>query len=162
MARLVKMFFASSLLCFCMAVKAQLTTYTLPFAGYEYQNQSFGDVGLRLLFVQSDNILYRVSASALLGEVDDKMSAMPKVQGDVLLNFEKNVDIFHSWYFLLGLESTNKFFTPRVGFSLFGILDLTGGYGVNYGRKLTNGKELKGFNLNFTLNIPTVIFSGKK
>lgn len=149
------------LLLVSVAAKAQLTMHPMVEAGYVYQNQSFGEVGGRLLFLSNDDMIYRIGASALLGNTNGKFAAMPKVQADVLLNFEKGVDIYHSWYFLLGAESTNKYIAPKAGFSLFGIVDLTGGYAFNYGGKLLNGKELKGFNLNLTFNIPLVVFDKK-
>ena len=101
--------------------------------------------------------MYRLSGSALLGSVNGKFAAMPKIQGDALFNFSKNDDIKHSYYFLLGAEATNKYIAPKAGISLFGIVDFTGGYAFNYGRQLINGKELKGLNFNFSINIPLVV-----
>ncbi len=34
--------------------------------------------------------------SALMGKVNGEFAILPKFQGDILLNFEKNVDIQHS------------------------------------------------------------------
>ena len=138
--------------------KAQITTHTSVFAGYQYQNQSFGEVGARFIFLKKDDVLFRLSGSALVGSVHHKLAILPKLQGDVLLNFSKNDDIKHAYYFLLGAEATNKYIAPKTGISLFGIVDLTAGYAFNYGDKFINGKELKGLNLNFTLNIPLVVF----
>jgi hypothetical protein len=64
----------------------------------------------------------------MMGSVDSKFAIMPKLQADVLLNFEKNVDFYHSYYFLAGVEGTNKYIAPKIGVTLFGMLDLTGGY----------------------------------
>ncbi|AJW63874.1 hypothetical protein VO54_02414 [Elizabethkingia miricola] len=149
------------LLLLSVAAKAQLTVHPMVHAGYAYQNQSFGEVGGRLLFLTNDDTLFRVGAAAMMGETNGKFAVMPKLQADILLNFEKNVDIFHSWYFLLGAESTNKYIAPKAGFSLFGIIDLTGGYAFNYGDATLNGKQLKGFNFNLTFNIPLVALSKK-
>ena len=137
--------------------KAQITTHTSVFAGYQYQNQSFGEVGARKKKKKKDDVLYRFSGSALVGSVHHKLAVLPKLQGDVLLNFSKNDDIKHAYYFLLGAEATNKYIAPKAGVSLFGIVDFTGGYAFNYGRQLINGKELKGLNFNFSINIPLVV-----
>ena len=137
-----------------IGLKAQMTMHKLVTVGYEYQNQSFGEVGAKLLFLNNDDMVYRIGASALVGSVDSKFAVIPKVQGDVLLNFERNVDFYHSWYFLAGAEVTTKFIAPKVGFTLFGIIDLTGGYAFSLDQKGINGKKLNGLNLNFTVNLP--------
>jgi hypothetical protein len=136
--------------------KAQYTMHKMISVGYTYQNQSFGEVGGKLLFLKNDDVIYRLGASALMGTVDSKFAIMPKLQADVLLNFEKNVDFYHSYYFLAGVEGTNKYIAPKIGVTLFGMLDLTGGYAFPIGDTRLNGKEMKGLNVNFTLNIPTV------
>jgi hypothetical protein len=56
----------------------------------------------------------------------------------------------------MGAEATNKYVAPKIGVTLFGILDLAGGYAFSIDKKGINGKELKGVNVNLTLNIPTV------
>lgn len=136
--------------------KAQYTMHKMINVGYVYQNQSFGEVGGKLLFLKDDDVIYRLGGSALMGSVHSKFAIMPKLQADVLLNFEKNVDFYHSYYFLVGAEGTNKYVAPKIGVTLFGILDLTGGYAFPIGNAELNGKQLKGLNINFTLNIPTV------
>ncbi|ASE63028.1 hypothetical protein EGY07_00100 [Chryseobacterium indologenes] len=137
-------------------VKAQYTMHKMISVGYTYQNQSFGEVGGKLLFLKNDDVIYRLGGSALMGVADSKFAIMPKLQADVLLNFEKNVDFYHSYYFLVGAEGTNKYIAPKIGVTLFGMLDLTGGYAFPIGDTRLNGKEMKGLNINFTLNIPTV------
>jgi hypothetical protein len=137
-------------------VKAQYTMHKMISVGYTYQNQSFGEVGGKLLFLKNDDVIYRLGGSALMGTADSKFAIMPKLQADVLLNFEKNVDFYHSYYFLVGAEGTNKYIAPKIGVTLFGMLDLTGGYAFPIGDARLNGKEMKGLNINFTLNIPTV------
>lgn len=137
-----------------IGVKSQMTMHKLITVGYEYQNQSFGEVGGKLLFLSNDDMIYRIGASALMGSVDSKFAIMPKVQGDLLMNFGRDVDFYHSWYFLVGAEATNKFIAPKAGFTLFGILDLTGGYAFPLDQDGINGKKLSGFNMNFTLNLP--------
>lgn len=137
-------------------LKAQLTMHKMVHAGYVYQNQSFGEIGGRLLFLSNDDMIYRLGASALMGVANSDFAIMPKVQGDILLNFERNVDLYHSYYFLAGAEVTTKYVAPKIGASLFGIIDLTAGYGFSLDKKGINGKELKGLNLNFTVNIPLV------
>lgn len=136
--------------------KAQYTIHKMITVGYTYQNQSFGEVGGKLLFLKNDDVIYRLGGSALMGVADSKFAIMPKLQADVLLNFEKNVDFYHSYYFLVGAEGTNKYIAPKIGVTLFGMLDLTGGYAFPIGDTRLNGKEMKGLNINFTLNIPTV------
>ena len=137
-------------------LKAQLTMHKMVHAGYVYQNQSFGEIGGRLLFLSNDDMIYRLGASALMGVANSDFAIMPKVQGDILLNFERNVDLYHSYYFLAGAEVTTKYVAPKIGASLFGIIDLTAGYGFSLDKKGINRKELKGLNLNFTVNIPLV------
>ncbi|KMQ65927.1 hypothetical protein ACM39_16035 [Chryseobacterium sp. FH2] len=136
--------------------RAQYTMHKMITVGYTYQNQSFGEVGGKLLFLKNDDVIYRLGGSALMGSANSKFAIMPKLQADILLNFQKNVDFYHSYYFLAGAEGTNKYIAPKIGVSLFGILDLTGGYAFPIGNSGINGKELKGLNVNFTLNIPTV------
>jgi hypothetical protein len=136
--------------------KAQYTMHKMISVGYTYQNQSFGEVGGKLLFLKNDDVIYRLGGSALMGSANSKFAIMPKLSADVLLNFKKNVDFYHSYYFLIGAEGTNKYVAPKIGVTLFGILDLTGGYAFPIGDSGINGKELKGLNINFTLNVPTV------
>lgn len=136
--------------------KAQYTVHKMINVGYVYQNQSFGEVGGKLMFLKNDDVIYRLGASALMGSADSEFAIMPKLQADVLLNFQKDVDFYHSYYFIVGAEGTNKYVAPKVGLSLFGIVDLTGGYALPIADSKLNGKELKGLNINFTLNIPTV------
>ncbi|WP_300690313.1 hypothetical protein [Chryseobacterium sp.] len=136
--------------------KAQYTMHKMITVGYTYQNQSFGEVGGKLLFLKNDDVIYRLGASALMGATDSKFAIMPKLQADVLLNFQRNVDFYHSYYFIAGAEGTNKYIAPKIGVTLFGMLDLTGGYAFPIGDTRLNGKEMKGLNINFTLNIPTV------
>ena len=151
------------LLCFLSVLfsKAQVTMHSMIYAGYEYQNQSFGEVGARFLFLKNDHTLYRISASGLIGEVNNKIAVIPKVQGDILLNFNEKTTLQHGNYFLLGAEVTNKYVAPKAGISLLGIVDFTGGYAFNFGNKFVNGKELKGVNFNVSINIPLIVFAKK-
>jgi hypothetical protein len=41
--------------------------------------------------------------------------------------------------------------------TLFGLIDLTGGYAFPIDNDGINGKELKGVNVNFTINLPLVM-----
>jgi hypothetical protein len=136
-----------------------MTTHTTIFAGYQYQKQSFGELGLRFLFLKNDNFIYRVGASSLIGSVNDKLSFVPKLQADVLINTEKNADIQHSYYFLTGAEITTQSIAPKVGISLFGIVDFSVGYAFAFGNNTLNGKKIDELNANFTFNIPLVIFA---
>lgn len=149
---------AGLFLCSTLA-KAQLTFYPMIHAGYAYQNQSFGEVGARILFLDNDNVLYRVGAAALVGETNGEFAVMPKAQVDLLFNFDKSGNFFHPWYFLVGAETTNKYFSPKAGISILGIVDLTAGYAFSYKNKFLHNKELHGMNFNFTVNIPLVAFS---
>lgn len=142
-----------------MIAKAQLTFYPTIYAGYTYQNQSFGEVGLGVIFLHNDQVLYRLRAGAMMGATHSEFAIMPKAEADILFNFGKEGNIFYPWYFLVGVESTNKYIAPKAGISFFGILDFTGGYGFSYADKQLNGKQLKGFNFNFSLNIPLVVFA---
>lgn len=147
-------FFLLVLLFLGVSAKSQFTMHKLVSVGYVYQNQSFGEIGGKLLFLNNDDVLYRIGASAVMGSVNSQFAIMPKIQGDVLLNFEKGVDLYHSYYFLAGAEATTKYIAPKVGFSLFGLMDLAAGYAFSLGGNGLNGKEMNGFNLNFTLNMP--------
>lgn len=137
--------------------QAQLTMHSMVHAGYVYQNQSFGEVGGRLLFLKHDDVAYRIGASALMGTANQKFAIIPKTQGDVLFNFRKGADVYHSYYFLAGAEATTLYIAPKAGLSLFGIIDLAAGYAFPFNDNRINGKQLKGINFNFTLNIPLVV-----
>lgn len=141
------------------STKAQFTMHKLIHVGYVYQNQSFAELGGRLLFLENDDTIYRVGAAALLGSANGKFAVLPKIQGDILINFERNVDLYHSYYFLAGAEATTKYIAPKIGATLFGIIDLTGGYAFPIDKSGINGKELKGLNINFTLNLPLVMLN---
>ena len=141
------------------SAKAQFTMHKLIHVGYVYQNQSFAELGGRLLFLENDDTIYRVGAAALLGSANGKFAVLPKIQGDILINFERNVDLYHSYYFLAGAEATTKYIAPKIGATLFGLIDLTGGYAFPIDKSGINGKELKGLNINFTLNLPLVMLN---
>ena len=64
--------------------QSQVTLHPTVFAGYEYQNSNFGEVGARFIFLKNDNVLYRVSGSALMGKVNGEFAILPKIQGDIL------------------------------------------------------------------------------
>lgn len=147
--------FSIIFLAFSGLAKSQLTVHKMVTAGYVYQNQSFGELGGKLLFLKSDDVAFRLGASALMGSANSQFAIMPKVSADFMLNFERNVDFYHSYYFVAGVEGTSKYIAPKVGFTLFGILDITGGYAFPIADARLNGKELKGLNINFTLNVPT-------
>ena len=139
--------------------KSQLTMHKLVHVGYVYQNQSFAELGGRLLFLENDDMIYRLGAAAMLGSANGKFAVLPKIQGDILINFQRNVDLYHSYYFLAGAEATTKYIAPKIGAILFGIIDLTGGYAFPIDKSGINGKELKGLNINFTLNLPLVMLN---
>ena len=139
--------------------RSQLTMHKLVHVGYVYQNQSFAELGGRLLFLENDDMIYRLGAAAMLGSANGKFAVLPKIQGDILINFQRNVDLYHSYYFLAGAEATTKYIAPKIGATLFGIIDLTGGYAFPIDKSGINGKELKGLNINFTLNLPLVMLN---
>ena len=141
------------------SAKSQLTMHKLVHVGYVYQNQSFAELGGRLLFLENDDMIYRLGAAAMLGSANGKFAVLPKIQGDILINFQRNVDLYHSYYFLAGAEATTKYIAPKIGATLFGIIDLTGGYAFPIDKSGINGKELKGLNINFTLNLPLVMLN---
>ena len=128
---------------------AQNTSYTMISVGYAYQNQSFGEVGGKLFLTQKD---------ALMGATNGKLAIMPKVQGDILFNPRKEVYVAHAYYYMAGVEATTKYFAPYLGISLLGLFDITGGYAFSYPNQTLHGKELKGFRLGVTFNIPTELF----
>ena len=141
-------------------IHAQNTSFTMISVGYAYQNQSFGEVGGKILFTQkdTDNVAFRVGASALVGATNSKFAIMPKVHGDILFNPRKEVYVAHAYYYMAGVEATTKYFAPYLGISLFGLFDITGGYAFSYPNQTLHGKEMKGFRLGVTFNIPTEPF----
>ena len=152
-----KILLSTILFLFCYTyTNAQLTTHKMLNVGYVYQNQSFGEIGGRLLFLKNDDFIYRLGASAMMGSSNQKFVILPKLQGDFLINTEKNVDILHSYYLLAGTEITTKYIAPKIGLSVFGIIDLTGGYAFSIDKNGINGKKLDGLNVNFTINLPLV------
>lgn len=144
-------------LLFSVFGKAQLTGHKMVHAGYVYQNQSFAEVGGRVLLLNNDDVIYRIGVAAMLGSANEKFAVLPKIQGDILFNFERNVDLYHSYYFLAGAEATTKYIAPKIGLTLFGLFDLTGGYAFPIDRSGVNGKKLEGLNINFTVNLPIVL-----
>ncbi|AZI67169.1 hypothetical protein EIB71_05580 [Kaistella daneshvariae] len=142
---------------FAGSIKAQLTVHKMVHAGYVYQNQSFAEVGGRLLFLENDDMIFRLGAAGMFGSANGKFAALPKIQGDILLNFERNVDLYHAYYFLAGAEATTKYIAPKVGVTLFGLIDLTGGYAFPFDKNGVNAKKLHGLNINFTVNVPVVM-----
>ncbi len=152
-----KLLFAFVIIFSAQMTNAQLTVHKAVHVGYAYQNQSFGEIGARLLMLKTDDVVYRVGAAALMGSVNGEFAVMPKVQGDILFNFQRNVDLYHSVYWLVGAEATTKYVAPKAGVSLFGLIDLTGGYGFSLDEKGLKGKKLEGLNINFTLNLPVVM-----
>jgi hypothetical protein len=143
---------------FSFLLNAQMTTHTTIYAGYEYQKQSFADIGVRFLFLKNDDFIYRIGAGSLLGTSGGKLGVLPKLQADILINTQRNVDIHHSYYFLAGAELTSKFIAPKIGASLFGLVDISACYGFSLDENRWKGKEMNGLNINFTLNIPLVVF----
>ncbi|WP_313502661.1 hypothetical protein [Kaistella carnis] len=153
-----KCIFALIMMTFLSGIsQAQLTVHKMVHVGYVYQNQSFAELGGRLLFLNNDDVIYRLGVAGMMGNANGKFAIMPKVQGDILLNFQRNVDLYHSFYFLAGAEATTKYIAPKAGVTLFGLLDLTGGYAFPIDNEGINGKKLKGLNINFTLNLPIVL-----
>lgn len=144
--------------CFASIIKAQYTNYPMLNVGYVYQNQSFGEFGGKVLLIKKDEVAFRLGASALLGNVYHKFTILPKAQADVLFNFRKNVDVHQGFYYVAGVETTTKYFSPYVGISALGILDFMGGYAISYPNQYLHGKELKGVNLSISLNLPLDIF----
>lgn len=153
-----KYIFALIMMTFLSGIsQAQLTVHKMVHVGYVYQNQSFAELGGRLLFLNNDDVIYRLGVAGMMGNANGKFAVMPKVQGDILLNFQRNVDLYHSFYFLAGAEATTKYIAPKAGVTLFGLLDLTGGYAFPIDNEGINSKKLKGLNINFTLNLPIVL-----
>ena len=139
-----------------VCTKAQVEIHKMVTIGYEYQNMNFGEVGGKLLFLSQDDFLVRAGASALMGASKGDFVILPKAQIDFLLNTQKERDVMHGYYFMGGVEATTKHIAPKVGLAVLGILDLTAGYGFSLDNKGIHGKELKGFTMNFTINIPLV------
>ena len=73
-----------AILFFCSMIRAQYTAHPMVSAGYYYQNQNFGELGGKILFIKKDELAFRVGASALMGTTHGKFTIIPKIQGDVL------------------------------------------------------------------------------
>jgi hypothetical protein len=138
-------------------LKAQYTTHPMITIGYHYQNQSFGEVGGKILFLKEDNIAFRIGGSALLGAANGKFAIMPKIQGDLLLNLRKNVDVAHAYYYMIGAEATTKYVAPYAGISILGIVDFRAGYAFSFVGQNLHGKRLHGINFGFVINLPTSV-----
>ena len=149
------------ILFFCAIVKAQYTAHPMVSTGYYYQNQNFGELGGKVLFIKKDELAFRVGASALMGTTHGKFKIIPKIQGDVLFNFRENVDVHQGFYYLVGAESTLHNFTPHIGISVLGIVDFMAGYGFSYHNRI-HDKELKGLRFGVAFNIPLVLFDKNK
>lgn len=145
------------LLFFSSNFAQDITPHKLLSVGYTYQNQSFGEVGAKVILKATDDFMFRVGVSGLFGAANGKFAALPKAQGEVMLNFQRNVDFYHSWYAVGGVDVTSKYVAPKAGFTMFGLLDVTAGYAIPWGDATLNGKQLKGLNLTIGLNIPTVL-----
>lgn len=138
--------------------KAQYTTHPMLSIGYTYQNQNFGEVGGKLLFIKQDNIGFRLGGSALLGVSHGKFAVMPKLQTDILLNFQENKTLSHGFYYIVGAETTTKYISPHLGISILGIFDILGGYSFSYPQQTLHGKTLKGLKIGVSLNVPFSVF----
>lgn len=141
--------------------KKKSNFYPVLSVGYHYQKQSFGEIGAGLLLPLDDTydrFIFRVGAFAIMGATNSKFAVMPKVKADLLLNLRKEVYLSHAYYYMIGAETTTKSFAPYVGISIFGLLDLTGGYSFAYPKQTLYGKEMNGLRLGVTINIPSSIF----
>lgn len=144
-------------------IKSQETYPTIS-VGYTYQNQNWGEIGGKLIFTQKekDNIIVRTGASAMMGVSNKKFAVMPKIQADILFSPRKDDEVFiaHSLYYILGLETTNKYLAPYTGINILGILDFTAGYSFSFDNHI-NGKKLHGIKLGIMINIPTIAIDNK-
>lgn len=147
------------LFCCLSFIKGQYTAYSMFNVGYTYQNQSFAEVGGKILFIKKDEVAFRLGASVLLGSTHNKLATLPKAQADILFNFKENVDVHQGFYYVIGAESTTKYFSPYIGFSVLGIIDFMGGYAFLYPNQYLYKKALKGLNLRVKVNIPLIIFA---
>lgn len=138
--------------------QGQTSHHTMINIGYTYQNQSFAEVGGKILLLKKDHILYRFGGAALLGSTDHHFAIMPKIQADVLYSFKENTGLSQGYYYILGVESTNKYFSPHLGLNILGVLDFTTGYTIAYPQKNLFNKTLEGIHFGIILNIPLSIF----
>lgn len=134
------------------------TSHQMLNVAYTYQNHHFGELGTKILFLKDDNVLLRAGGGLILGSsTGNKIFFMPKIEGAMLFNFQRKVDIFHSYYYFVGIDVATKYIAPKLGISLFGIMDFTAGYGFSIDKEGIKGKELKGLNLGISFNIPTSV-----
>lgn len=139
----------------------KLTLHKMLTAGYTYQNLHLAELGGKILLLKNDDVIYRLGLSGLLGVPQGKIAIMPKFQGEILFNFERNVDFYHAYYLTIGSEVTTYYIAPSAGVTLFGLLDLRGGYAFPIYNDTWYGKQMKGLNISASFNIPLVVF-GKK
>lgn len=151
-----KCLFLICLIAGCLAIQAQYTAHYLLHTGYTLQkNTHYGELGAGILLLKTDDVVWRGQAGVQLGSKGGKAQILPKAQADVLLNFRKNADLRHSYYFLAGSEFTTEYAAPKAGISLFGLLDLTAGYGFAYTEK--NRENYNGLNIGLKLHLPIVV-----
>lgn len=132
------------------------TAHFLANTGYvHHKNFHAGELGARVLFLRQDNIMYRLGISALMGKYSTGFTVMPKGSADILLNFQKGRDLSHSHYYILGVEATNHFITPKIGAALLGILEVNAGYMMPYEKNLSRPE---GITVHVGVSIPLVVF----
>lgn len=117
-----------------------------PSVGYQYQSGSFLKASAWGLFAPNESQYMKIDAGADITWMEGKTTVIPEVgftyyvNDFILLPFVKT-------------ELTPYTVTPKVGLSLFSLIDLGVGYGFDFNTK-KNFKEIKGVNLSLGVNIP--------
>lgn len=130
-------------------------------AGYTYHQHHFLELGAKVLLLSNDDIMYRFGVSGLLGMQRNDVLVIPKLQTEILFNFQRNVDIYHAYYFSVGTDVTTEYIAPKVGATLLGVLDVHIGYGFPLGKGLLYTQRFEGTTVGLSLNIPWVMLKKK-
>lgn len=117
-----------------------------PSIGYQYQSGSFLKASAWGLFAPNESQYMKIDAGANFTWMGGKTTVIPEV------GFTYYVNDFVLLPFVKA-ELTPYTVTPKVGLSLFSLIDLGVGYGFDINTK-KDFKQIKGVNLSLGINIP--------
>ena len=117
-----------------------------PSVGYQYQSGNFLKVSGWGLFAPNDFQYMKIDAGANFSWMEGKTTVIPE------LGFTYYLNDFVLFPFVKA-ELTPYTITPKIGASLFSIVDLGVGYGFDYNTK-KNFKPIDGITVSVGVNIP--------
>lgn len=143
-------------------VRYQATTpYTIFNVGYTYQNSNFLNTGIDEYLVLRNNHIIDLGASANMGILNKKFTAIPKIGIGYLFNAKNNVidpysSNFNSAFYVVRANVTPWSIEPEAGISILSLLEITAGYGF----KFREHKEysLNGLKIGVNAKIPLLLF----